>query len=78
MNERTVLVNAQRMIAAEEQAVVGVLAVLEVGGKQALLLRMGADGTLEFSTESIIHWVTGRACQTYVGGRIWFPPSLTP
>lgn len=46
MNERTVLVNAQRMIAAEEQAIIGVLAVLEVGGKQALLLRMGADGSV--------------------------------
>jgi len=46
MSERTELVRAQRAIEAEEQAILGVLVMLEVGGRQAFLLRLGADGTI--------------------------------
>jgi hypothetical protein len=46
MIERTTVVNAQRMIDIEQQSIVGVLVMLEVAGRQALLLRFGADGTL--------------------------------
>lgn len=44
MKERTELIRAQRMIATEDQAILGILIMLEVGGRQALLLRLGADG----------------------------------
>jgi hypothetical protein len=46
MNERTELVRAQRAIDTEEQTILGVLIMLEVAGRQALLLRLGAEGTI--------------------------------
>ena len=46
MKERTELIRAQRAIEIEDQTILGFLVALEVGGKQALLLRLGADGNI--------------------------------
>lgn len=44
MNERVEVRRAQRVLEAEAVAFCSVLVVLEVGGRQALFLRIGADG----------------------------------
>jgi len=44
--ERTQLVRAQRAIEAEHQTILGILVLLEVGGRESLLLRLGADGSI--------------------------------
>lgn len=46
MSERTEVIRAQRAIDIEEQAISGMLVMLEVGGRQALLLRLGMDGSI--------------------------------
>ena len=44
MNDRVELARARRAVEAEQQAVSGILILLEVGGREALLIRLGADG----------------------------------
>lgn len=45
MNERKELLeHARRTIDAEDRTILGVLVALEVGGKEALFIRLGADG----------------------------------
>jgi hypothetical protein len=44
MQQRSEVIRAQRAIAAEDQTIVGLLVMLEVGSRPALLVRLGADG----------------------------------
>jgi len=44
MQERTEVIRAQRAIATEDETIVGALVMLDVGGRPALLVRLGADG----------------------------------
>jgi len=46
MSERMVVREALRDLEAVEEAVSGVLIMLEVGGRQALLIRLGRDGSI--------------------------------
>jgi hypothetical protein len=46
MNERTALSRAQLAVESEERAISGVLVMLEAGGRQVLLVRLGADGSI--------------------------------
>ncbi len=46
MNERTEVIRAQRMVESEQQEILGILILLEVGGRQALLVRLDADGSV--------------------------------
>jgi hypothetical protein len=47
MQDRTEVIRAQRAIAAEDETIVGALVMLDVGGRPALQLRLGADGGVQ-------------------------------
>jgi hypothetical protein len=47
MQQRSEVIHAQRAIAAEDQTIVGLLVMLDVGGRSALLVRLGADGGVQ-------------------------------
>lgn len=46
MNERMELARARQALEAEQAVITGILVLLEVGGRQELLIRLGADGSI--------------------------------